>query len=61
MRFKVEFVLDIDKEAIKDALNILGQKAVFNHGKAYVKENLTKAFDQKPIQEVKDIKVFLEI
>ena len=61
MRFKVEFVLDIDNKAIKDALSILGQKAVFNHGKAYVKEKLTKAFDQKPAQEVKNIKVFLEI
>lgn len=61
MRFKVEFVLEIDNKAIKDALNILGQKAVFNHGKAYVRENLAKAFDQKPIQEVKNIKVFLEI
>lgn len=61
MRFKVEFVLEIDNKAIKDALNILGQKDVFNHGKNYVKENLTKAFDQSPIQEVKNIKVFLEI
>lgn len=61
MRFKVEFVLDVEDKELKNAVKVLGKKEVFRHGKDYVKSELCETFDYKDLQKVRDMKVFLEI